>query len=62
MVLLNDVDDLTVESMFEREINPFLDVRHMMSALIVGARSSCGLRSKFMFSVKYSGFTSFPTS
>jgi len=24
----------------------------MMSALIVGARSSCGLRSKFMFSVK----------
>src|SRR5712692_7267069 len=28
----------------------------MINALIVGARSSCGLRSKFMFSVKYSDF------
>ena len=27
MVLLNDVDDLAVESMLEREIHTFLDVR-----------------------------------
>ena len=34
----------------------------MISALIVGASSSWGLRPWRMFSVKYSGFTSFPMS